>query len=332
VLARQGELMRTHHQNTVVISYALIRSWRDENGELRHDWTAFDRTIRTFQEQGVDALFCLSHMGSRTSGEWECPTMRSHGYTVRDLQTGQTSQIDVLDVLPDIEAHVESLGLIDSFCVHVADEPIPVNLESYKALSARVKAAAPRLRRIDAIHVPDLLDSLEIWVPQLNYLKQWEQEYRAAQQAGNELWFYIAWVPQGLYPNRMIDSYAIKSRVLHWMNALYDTTGYLHWALDRWSIPLTSLGSPGDQYICWPSRRYVANSSLRYEAEREGLEDCELMFMVRDKLMQDGKTREEAQAEMERIGRQAVEAYEDFTRDYAEMERVRAELIEALGR
>ncbi len=332
VLARQGELMRTHHQNTVVVSYGLIRSWRDESGELRHDWTAFDRTIRTFQEQGVDALFCLSHMGSRSSGEWECPTMRSHGYTVRDLQTGQTSQLDVLEVLPDIEAHIESLGLIDSFCVHVADEPIPVNLESYKALSARVKAAAPKLRRIDAIHVPDLLDSLEIWVPQLNYLKQWEQEYRAAQQAGNELWFYIAWVPQGLYPNRMIDSYAIKSRVLHWMNALYDTTGYLHWALDRWSIPLSSLGSPGDQYICWPSKRYVANSSLRYEAEREGLEDCELMFMVRDKLMQDGKTREEAQAEMERIGRQAVGAYEDFTRNYAEMESVRSELIKALGR
>ena len=63
---------------------------------------------------------------------------------------------------------------------------------------------------------------------------------------------------------------------------MYDTDGYLHWALNRWQIPLTSLDSPGDQYICWPSQRFVANSSLRYEAEREGLEDCELMFMLRD--------------------------------------------------
>ena len=81
-------------------------------------------------------------------------------------------------------------------------------------------------------------------------------------RVGNELWFYIAWVPQGRYPNRMIDSQAIKSRVLHWLNATYDTTGYLHWALNHWQIPLSSLESPGDQYICWPSRRFIANSSL----------------------------------------------------------------------
>jgi len=330
VLARQGELMRAHHQNSVVVPAGLARPFKRPDGTLLFDWTAFDRYIKVFQDQGVDALLCLSHMGGRTTGAWECPTMSSHAYGVYDARTGESSQIDVIDLLPSIAAHIDEMGLTDRFCVHVADEPIPQNLESYKALSARVKAAAPKLRRIDAIHVPDLMGSLEIWVPQINYLNQWQEQYRAAQQAGNELWFYIAWVPQGHYPNRMIDSHAIKPRILHWMNSLYDTTGYLHWALDRWSIPLDSLKSPGDQYICWPSKRYVANSSLRYEAEREGLEDCELMFMVRDKLMERGKTREEAQAEVERIGEKAVREFEDFTHDYAELEQVRAEFVRLL--
>ena len=125
----------------------------------------------------------------------------------------------------------------------------------------------------------------------------------------------------------MIDSHAIKSRVLHWLNALYDTSGYLHWALNHWQIPLTSLESPGDQYICWPSRRYIANSSLRYEAEREGLEDCELMFMLRDALQKSGLSRVQAQKQMEEIARRAVRNIQDYTRSWHELEAVRQELL-----
>ena len=107
--------------------------------------------------------------------------------------------------------------------MHVADEPIPANVESYRELSAKVQEAAPKLRRIDAIHVPDLSGSLEVWVPQINYFEQWLDQFRKAQAEGNEVWFYVAWVPQGKYPNRMIDGSAIKPRVLHWLNAIYDT-------------------------------------------------------------------------------------------------------------
>ena len=327
VLSKLAELMRVHHQNVIVVPWSLVRTWQRPDGSLAHDFSIFDRFIRTCQSQGVDALFCLSHFGGRTTGQWECPTMRSHGASVRALPTGETKQIDSLEVLPGLQEHIAKLGLIDRFCVHVADEPIPVNLDSYRELSARVKEKAPLLRRIDAVHVPNLQGALEIWVPQLNYFERWLDEYRAAQKAGNEIWFYVAWVPQGKHPNRMIDSQAIKSRVLHWLNGIYDTSGYLHWALNRWGIDLMSLQSPGDQYICWPSQRYIADSSLRYEAEREGLEDCELMFMLRDALQGQGLTRDEAQAEVERIARKAVRGFQDYTRSWQELEAVRHELL-----
>jgi hypothetical protein len=328
VLYQLGRLMRAHHQRVVVVPWSLVRTWRDPDGKLLHDFRDFDRFLRTFQAAGVDQLFCLSHMGSRTTGAWECPTMGSHRQSVRDLATGQPApNMDCVDLLPALQDHIEQLGLLDKFCVHVADEPIPANVASYRELSARVHAAAPKLPRLDAIHVPDLQGSLEIWVPQLNYFDQWRDQYRKAQAAGNQVWTYIAWVPQGKFPNRMIDGGPIKPRVLHWLNALDDTDGYLHWALNHWHIPLTSLNSPGDQYICWPSKRFIANSSLRYEAEREGLEDCELMFMVRDKLMQQGLTRAQAQAKMEAVGRKAVRNSQDYTRSWQELEDVRAELL-----
>lgn len=330
VLARLGRLMRAHHQNVVTVPWNLVHSWQDSDGALRHDFRDFDRFVRTFQQEGVDRLFAISHIGSRATSDWLCRTMASHRHQVRRLDTGETESIDVVELLPALQRHIEDLGLLDRFAVHVADEPIVENVESYRQLAERVRRAAPRLPRIDAIHIPDLNGSLEIWVPQLNYLEKWLSEYRAVERAGNELWFYVAWVPQGRYPNRMIDSHAIKSRVLHWLNAGYDTTGYLHWALNHWQIPLTSLGSPGDQYVCWPSQRFIADSSLRYEAEREGLEDCQLFFMLRDALEARGKSRDEAQRAMEAILRAAVKDFQNYTRSWEELEKAKKKAIEAL--
>jgi hypothetical protein len=330
VLARLSELMRAHHQNAVVVPWDLVRSWQKPDGSLVHDFREFDRYIETFRARGVDRLFCLSHVGGRSTEEWECPTMCSHRHTVRRLESGEPESIDALELLPALERHLADAGLLDRFAVHVADEPIAKNLASYRQLSAKVRRAAPRLRRIDAVHVPDLQGALEIWVPQLNYFQQWLDRYRAAQRNGDEVWFYIAWVPQGHYPNRMIDSQAVKPRVLHWLGAIYQTSGYLHWALNQWQIPLSSLGSPGDQYIVWPSRRWVANSSLRYEAEREGLEDGELFFQLRAALERRGLSAAEAQKECERITRQAVRGFEDYTRDWRQLEKARGLLLDRL--
>jgi len=86
-------------------------------------------------------------------------------------------------------------------------------------------------------------------------------------------------VPQGVYPNRMIDSSYIKPRIVHWYNYLYDTKGYLHWALNQWSVPFLTF-SPGDNWIVWPSKTRVFDSSLRYEAQKSSLEDCQLLFQL----------------------------------------------------
>ncbi len=331
-LACLARLMRAHHQNAVTVPWSLVRSWRTNDGTLRHDFRDFDRFVETFRSEAEDWLFLISHQGSRTTSDWLCPTMSCHRHHVRRLDTGEAESIDAVELLPAIEQHIGESGLLDRFAVHVADEPIPQNRESYVELAARVRRAAPRLPRIDAIHIPDLDGSLEIFVPQLNYLEKWLLEYRSLQRAGNELWFYVAWVPQGRYPNRMIDSHAVKSRVLHWLNALYDTTGYLHWALNHWHIPLTSLGSPGDQYICWPSERFIADSSLRYEAEREGLEDCQLFFMLRDAIEARGASHDEAQRQIEAMIRPVVRDFQDYSRSWRELEETRKKAVEALPR
>jgi hypothetical protein len=130
----------------------------------------------------------------------------------------------------------------------------------------------------------------------------------------------------------MIDSHSIKPRVLHWLNAFYDVPGYLHWALNHWQISLDSLGSPGDQYICWPSRRYIADSSLRYEAEREGLEDWELFALYRERLEACGLSHDEAQQKLVSLLSEAVRGCEDYTRLWRELEDVRGRVLAELER
>lgn len=331
VLGGLAELLHAYRATAVVVPRSLVRFWRLPDGRVEGDFRSFDRFVEIFDRRGVSRLFCLSHAGGRTTGDWECPTMASSAVAVIHAGDGSEERRDVVEVLPLVEAHLRERGWLERFAVHVADEPIPANLASYRELSRRVHAAAPGLRRIDAIHVPDLKGDLEIWVPQLNYLKQWHEDYLKAQAEGATLWFYVAWLPQGRYPNRMIDCPAIKTRLLHWMHARYGTEGYLHWALNRWSIPLTSLESPGDQCICWPSARFIADSSLRYEAEREGLEDAELMLAVRDALERRGLSRTAAAEQIRDWIRPAVRDAEDITLDWETLEAVRNRLIEELA-
>ncbi|MCC7495283.1 MAG: DUF4091 domain-containing protein [Fimbriimonadaceae bacterium] len=330
VLRRLGQLMTSYHQNTVIVPLSLVRVWVRDDGGLECDFTAFDRFVDTMRSAGVDRLFCLSHIGGRETGDWECPTFVAHGFTAHKLANGEPVALRTLDVLAPVAAHVDQRGWTDQFAVHVADEPIPRNIDSWRQLSRQVKAAAPKLRRIDAIHVPDLGEDLEIQVPQLNYFMQWRDAFRAQQAAGREVWFYVAWVPQGAFPNRMIDSSALKPRVLHWLNALGETTGYLHWALNWWDIPLTSLESPGDQYIVWPSTTTIANSSLRYESERDGLEEAELLLELRQRLIAKGLTPAAAQEHLAQLARPAVRGVTDYERSWQALEGVRVTLLRAL--
>lgn len=328
LLARQAEQMLEYHQNVVVVPYSLTDPWVGDDGGLKLDFRRFDRYVETFLAAGVDHGFCLSHFGSRGPGGWEAPTFVAHELTVRKLADGEPVSLTAYDILPAIQDHLEARGWLAKFSVHVADEPIQVNRDSWLDLSATIHAKAPKLPRIDAIHIPNLSGGLEIWVPQVNYLVQWLDEYQAVQAQGNRLWFYVAWVPQGQFPNRMIDSVALKPRVLHWLHYLYGTTGYLHWALNRWSADLLgSLQSPGDTTICWPSRRAVANSSLRWEAERAGVEDLELMYLAQAALERGGLDRDTAVERIRGVVATAVRGATDFSHQWADLEAVKRELM-----
>jgi len=274
LLERVAALMREHHQNVIITPWTLIRADRDASGKPNLDFQRFDRGVQTFLRQGFKRIE-ISHIGGREHGQWEDKTFVAYELACEDPQK---PKLTIEEWLPLLQAHLKERGWLDISMIHVADEPIEVNVASWKELSNRVRRAAPELRRIDAIHVPDLSNALEVWVPQLNYLEQWLPRFKKAQEQGVELWFYTAWVPQGRYPNRLMDYALIKTRVLHWINYTSGTTGYLHWGWNYWDVPFDQF-APGDNWIVWPGTR-APRSSLRYEAMREGIEDYEYLKIL----------------------------------------------------
>jgi hypothetical protein len=329
-LQRTARLMRAHHQNTILTSWGLLKAARTDSG-LQFDFRRFDRWVETFLKEGFERIE-IGHVGGREHGEWEDKNFVAYTLACENRTTGKAEQLQIEEFLPALESHLREKGWLSRSMIHVADEPIGVNVESWKKLSERVRAAAPGLRRIDAIHVPDLRGHLETWVPQLNYLEQWNAQFLEMQKEGVELWYYTAWVPQGRYPNRLMDFPLLKTRILHWLNYLSGTTGYLHWGFNFWDVPFDQF-APGDNWIVWPGKD-APRSSLRYEAMREGIEDYEYLCMLQDAAARAAKRlkRSDFDARSWTLGyaHLVMQTFQDYSRDPARMLEARDAIARAV--
>jgi len=178
---------------------------------------------------------------------------------------------------------------LDLWAQNLWDEPEDEWCEAYNRVAGWVKEGCPEMKIQEPICTelidPDLLD-----MPcyPLNYIGP--NLKRADNQ---QVWMYTAVGPQGDFANRFVRQTLFKTRVMHWCNYTLNTVGYLHYALCRWKV--------NDEYTCWewlnPQRgSYPAGDclitypgyhklypSIRLCAERDGINDFELLKMVEKK-------------------------------------------------
>lgn len=324
VLRVYATTMARHHQNIAWVSPSYVQVWQEEDGSFSYDFSRFDRWVELFDEAGLGARIEIGHYGGRKTGEWECPEFVFSDRPATRRTDGSATSVPVPEFAHAMQEHLRQRGWLERSMQHIADEPIPVNEESWRGISRIVHEAAPDLRRIDAIHVTDLDGDLEVWVPQLNYYRDAYDALIGKQRQGiAEVWFYIAWVPQYPFPNRLIDVPTLNARIAHWMNYLYDAPGYLHWGLNWWNLKLGNF-SPGDEWIMWPGED-GPHGSLRYEAQREGLEDCEYLSLLEDKHRAAGDA--DPAARSKELAGQLVRAMTDYETDPAKLEAVRRQLV-----
>ena len=300
LLRRYARNMADHRHNVALVSpINLARFGAGKDGVLEIDFARFDRWVEVFVSEGVIGRIEGGHIGGREAG-WESEfvvtvhSVRDNKVIMSRVDPG-TAEADEFyaQFFPALVAHLKANGWLGIYMQHLADEPITQNIASYRAMAALARKYAPELRIIEACHTKDLTGSIDIWVPQLNFLHNDFAHYQARQKAGEEVWFYTCVFPQGEYANRFLEQPLIKTRLLHWINFRYGATGYLHWGYNQWTTdsPFTHTTRPhggppylpaGDPWIVYPGRDGPLDS-IRFEAMRDGIADYALLEALAQK-------------------------------------------------
>lgn len=238
------------------------------------------------------------------------------------------------DYLGQVERHLRERGWLDRAFVYWFDEPDPKDYEFVVAGMQRLKAAAPGLRRMLTEQPEEaLFGHVDIWC---GLTPEWTREkVQARRRAGEEVWWYICTAPKAPYVTEFIDHPGTELRLWPWQSWQYGVSGLLVWATIYWTSPLvypepqlqdpwqdpmswvSGYGFPvghkspwgnGDGRFLYPPRRNPNAvivpcldgpiHSLRWENLRDGMEDYEYLWLLRQAI---------ERAERTHVGRPLIE-------------------------
>jgi hypothetical protein len=163
-----------------------------------------------------------------------------------------------------------------------------------------LKALAPGIKACSTVvhPVPPIEQTIDAWCPALCYEFP---EYRQARQRGQEVWYYEGGCPYDPYPtHELLDVPAVEARAFFWVAWRYQYTGWLHWELNVWTNNLE--GDKRWPEVPWnPARSGVRNGevgriypgpdasplpSVRLENMRDGIEDYDTLWLLRERARQ----------------------------------------------
>ena len=327
MLRLYAQNMAEHRQNVFRVSLNLVRATRAAGGNLRFDFSEFDRWAQVFWDTGRMDLLETGFVAHHGEGGWSSREIRLSSFSVKDETTGKSEKLSGEEYLPQflpaLVDHLRQKEWLDKTIFHICDEPAGHNVMVWREASDFVHRHAPELRRVDAIETPHCLDRLEIWVPKLDHLATWQAAFEDAQRQGNELWLYTVGIFQGgSLPNKTVDVPLIDSRLLHWLNYRYALKGYLHWGFNAWTDdPINAPGKHrGDGWHVYPKPDGLLDS-LRWEQMRNGIQDYECLWLLENKIAQIKATLSPRVADLIQPSRRGVEIASQVVRTYTDFDR-----------
>ncbi len=273
-----------------------------------HDQGLQEATLRDALEHGMN-VFCIPGVSIRADAEGNLgqASTQAHDTLVRKLAgrafllpfgpisvqwppgahpDAALEQKTLGEALRWYARHMQSLGVdFKDFALYLQDEPglmgRDANFEAWVARVREFKAAEPRLQlyanpaggaRAELLRpVQDLID---VWAPDLHLFREQPEELKQLFQHGKQWWHYEAPADQ-----RTLDPLGFY-RVKPWVAFQLGMNGGGYWvysAADYWSAD----GSGGGEYgSVYPTDRGPVTTK-RWEASREGIQDFELLRLVR---------------------------------------------------
>lgn len=328
-IGRYARLMARNRQNTFWFTFHDV--FRADRAGLVLDRERLRRIVRTFTRAGMYYIEG-GHFGGRSTGEWTCPTFSVS--LTKHLATSVEGNADIAAAAGQLMDEIERNRWRRRYLQHVADEPIRENAADYRIFVGMVRKYMPGIPIVDAIMDPSLAGSVDIWCPQAQHFQHDRERFDAVRALGDRVWFYTCCFPGGPWLNRLMDMELLRPALLGWGAALFGLDGFLHWGLNHYQprqdpfqmscIPNWGGGSnslpAGDTHVVYPGADGPW-SSVRFESQREGLEDLELLRMLA----------QEKPRQARAILRPVIRGFDDYTKDVAVLRQARKRLLKALS-
>ena len=330
MLGRYADLMARGRQNTFMISWRDFAAFKD--GKLEFNRERLARYIKLFRERGFTRLEG-GHFAGRHEGVWESPRL-DFTLTGSDVTMPQ-GRAELTQLLAEVRNVLAELHLPPEceYLQHLSDEPIDENAAAYKTLAEIVRRELPGVKTFDATMSQSVVGAVDVWCPQVQEYQRRRDFFEQRRAAGDRIWVYTCLSPGGPWLNRLLDQERLRPVYLGWSLAKYDLAGFLHWGFNHYrsgvdpyekscvEFPKAPKFLPaGDSHVVYPGKNGPL-SSVRFEAHRIGMEDAELLLMLREYLRED----------MDELVNRVLRGYDDYEKDVKSYRATRREMLDRLS-
>ena len=335
------------------------------------DFSAFDRAMaRAVDEYNFTGIrLPVQGMGGGTFHSRSEPSISGFGKDTPEYRAMFSSYVKQL------EEHLRQKGWLELAYIYWFDEPAPRDYEFVAGGMNRLKKYAPGLRRMLTEEPGDnpLAGTVDIWCPISNNYEHEAAEKRRAH--GERFWWYVCTGPKAPYCTLFIDHPATELRVWLWQTWQRKIVGNLVWQSNYWTSSAAFPERPQNPYedpmgyvsgYSTPkgTKRYWGNgdgrfiyppesaavpgksgpgpvikppvSSIRWEMLREGIEDYEYLYLLRElSKKRRGSLKPEQVQEYEallRVPESITKDMTSFTTDPSPIYARRAEVARAIER
>jgi hypothetical protein len=201
-----------------------------------------------------------------------------------------------ISYLSEVCLALESHNWLNKAYYYIFDEPLVYQYENIIRTVELCRQAAPNLKiLLTEPPCPALNHSIDIWVP---YTLEYDEAIAQNQIAqGDDSWWYVYAQPKSPFSNFFINEPGFDHRILFWSTFVQNITGFVYWGVDVWQYqdvwkePMTGEYGNGEGYIFYnpdksgiPSSSIISGpvSSVRAELIREGIEDFDCFYLLRN--------------------------------------------------
>jgi hypothetical protein len=340
LMASYAQVMKEYRSNVLPVNYHFMlmdapgTTFDTVTLKYIFDWSVFDTVVQYFISHAGIKLLNGQTMAQTANGinrfQTQIIDKDKTGHLIRTWvpPDSRKSLAWINQFYPALKEHLDAKGWTKRWLQTIGDEPNSSQLLSdYQYLEDKLRTVWPNVRVEEAVFNPvyhHLTGQINLWVANTLAFDPDESFFHKRQTEGDEVWFYTCNIPVGQYLNRFIDAPVWSMRSLIWNCYLHDVTGYLHWGYNAWGYDtpgkVHESSEKGDNYIVKPDIVHnKLKATIRYEAQRDGIEDYELFKILERKDPELAKS----------IAKSLVTSNTQYTKDIPLMMRMREALVRA---